>query len=113
MIPIGLPDDAARLAIWQRYVPEQVADVVDLPLLVDAHGGLLARRHRVRGAQRLAAGVRDGGRGPAATLAGDAGDRPLGPRTDDYLDAIANTRTTVSSETAAAFLEDIEALARV
>ena len=112
VIPIGLPDDAARLAIWRRYVPEQVADVVDLPLLVERTAGFspadieFAARSASQRAFETAVGA-------GSDAAGDAADRPLGPRTDDYLDAIANTRTTVSNETAAAFLEDIEALARV
>jgi len=36
-----------------------------------------------------------------------------GPSTQDYLDAIGDTRTTVSPEVQADFLEDIEALGRV
>ena len=36
-----------------------------------------------------------------------------GPSTQDYLDAIGDTRTTVSAEVQADFLEDIEALGRV
>jgi len=36
-----------------------------------------------------------------------------GPSTRDYLDAIGDTRTTVSAEVQADFLEDIEALGRV
>jgi len=36
-----------------------------------------------------------------------------GPATQDYLDAIAETRTTVSKEVHEQFLEDIDALGRV
>ena len=36
-----------------------------------------------------------------------------GPATQDYLDAIAETRTTVSKEVHEQFLEDIEDLGRV
>jgi hypothetical protein len=38
---------------------------------------------------------------------------PAGPTTDDYLAAIGSTRTTVSPQVAAEFLEDIERLARL
>ena len=111
VIPIGLPDEAARLAIWQRYVPEQVVDAIDLPLLVERTAGFspadieFAARSASQRAFETALGAGGG--------AGEVADRPLGPRTDDYLEAIAGTRTTVSKETAAEFLEDIEALARV
>jgi hypothetical protein len=36
-----------------------------------------------------------------------------GPATEDYLDAIGETRTTVSQEVHELFLEDIDALGRV
>jgi hypothetical protein len=36
-----------------------------------------------------------------------------GPSTQDYLDAVAETRTTVSAEVHQEFLEDIDALGRV
>ncbi|GAA2202158.1 ATP-binding protein [Sinomonas flava] len=49
--------------------------------------------------------------GPLAAGAGAPARR--GPTTQDYVDAIGETKTTVSDEVAAAFLEDIEELARV
>ncbi|WP_433875025.1 ATP-binding protein [Sinomonas atrocyanea] len=49
--------------------------------------------------------------GPLATGAGAQARR--GPTTQDYVDAIGETKTTVSEEVAAAFLEDIDELARV
>jgi len=36
-----------------------------------------------------------------------------GPSTEDYLDAISDTRTTVSAEVHQDFLEDIDSLGRV
>lgn len=36
MIPIGLPNDQARAAMWQRFIPAAVADEVDVALLVNA-----------------------------------------------------------------------------
>ncbi len=38
---------------------------------------------------------------------------PAGPSTQDYVSAIRSTRTTVSPQAAAEFLEDIERLARL
>lgn len=47
-------------------------------------------------------------------LSSDAGvDGAAGPSSSDYLDAVADTRATVSREVADAFLEDIELIARV
>lgn len=109
IIPIGLPDEAARLAIWRRYIPEAVADAVDLPLLVARTAGFspadieYAARSASQRAFEAALGAADG------TGAADA----AGPSTEHYLEAVAGTRTTVSPETTAEFLEDIEALARV
>ena len=54
----------------------------------------------------------DGG----AASGGDAASRAAvrkGPSTQDYLDAIGDTRTTVSDEVHQEFLEDIDALGRV
>lgn len=42
----------------------------------------------------------------------DAG-RPVGPCTDDYVQAIGATKATVSTDVAAAFLEVIASLARL
>lgn len=123
VIPIGLPDDAARLAIWQRYVPEQVAREVDLALLVERTAGFSpadiefaarsASQRAFEAAVRNGAADADAAARADASARTDASGRPAGPSTEDYLDAIGATRTTVSPETAEAFLEDIEALARV
>jgi GNAT superfamily N-acetyltransferase len=107
VIPIGLPDEAARLAIWQRYVPEPVVDGIDLDLLVERTAGFspadieFAARKAAQSAfeKAIAAGATEGA--------------PDGPHTADYLEAIDATRPTVSPEVAAEFLEDIELLARV
>ena len=107
VIPIGLPDGAARLAIWQRYVPAAVADTVDLGLLVERTAGFspadieFAARKAAQAAfeKAIARGADEGAAG--------------GPSTADYLEAIGATRPTVSPEIAAEFLEDIELLARV
>ena len=54
----------------------------------------------------------DGGLGSGGALSVRGAVRK-GPSTEDYLDAIADTRTTVSAEVHQEFLEDIDALGRV
>ena len=108
VIPIGLPDAAARLSIWERYVPRAVDGRVDLAALVAASDGFspadieYAARKASQNALENAVYSADESE-PART----------GPVTADYIAAIASTRTTVSAETAAEFLEDIDSLARI
>lgn len=40
IIPIGLPDAAARIAIWSRYVPSSVIEQVDFDALAEAGEGM-------------------------------------------------------------------------
>lgn len=107
VIPIGLPDEAARQAIWERYVPAAVAGTVDLGVLVEASEGFspadieYAAHRASQNALEKALYTAEGE--PGAT----------GPSTGDYLGAIQSTRTTVSAEVAAEFLEDIDRLARL
>ncbi|WBM79024.1 GNAT family N-acetyltransferase [Cryobacterium breve] len=109
VIPIGLPDAAARAAIWAGYVPAPVAGTVDFAALVEASAGFspadieYAARRASQEALERALFTAD--KVPA--------DAPSGPRTEDYLEAIRATRTTVSPQVAAEFLEDIERLARL
>ena len=107
VVPIGLPDAAARLAIWERYIPATVAGLVNLDALVVASDGFspadveyAARRASQEALER------------ALFEGGEAG-APAGPTTADYLSAIRATRTTVSAQVASEFLEDIERLARL
>ncbi len=107
VVPIGLPDDAARQAIWERYVPGSVAGAVDLDALVTASDGFspadieyAARRASQEALER-------------ALFAGADESAPGGPSTGDYISGIRATRTTVSAQVAAEFLEDIERLARL
>jgi SpoVK/Ycf46/Vps4 family AAA+-type ATPase len=110
VIPIGLPDVAARHAIWERYIPAGVTGLIDLDVLVASSDGFspadveyAARRASQEALERaLFDGV------DAAAPAG-----PAGPATEDYLSAIRSTRTTVSAQVATEFLEDIERLARL
>ncbi len=40
VIPIGLPDEEARFAIWGRYIPAGVVEGIDIATLVEASEGL-------------------------------------------------------------------------
>lgn len=109
VIPIGLPDEAARRAIWARYLPEAVAGTVDLaPLVASSEGFSPADiEHAARQASQTAFEVAleaPEGAGPGAVD---------GPSTAGYLAAVASTRATVSEEVAVSFSEDIATLARV
>jgi transitional endoplasmic reticulum ATPase len=107
VIPIGLPDTAARRAIWARYVPASVFEEIDLDQLVTMSDGFspadieYAARKASQHALEKSLDVPPDPR------------RTTGPCTEDYLEAIAATRATVSAEVAAAFLEDIASLARL
>ncbi|MGV9711794.1 ATP-binding protein [Gordonia sp. NPDC003424] len=104
VIPIGLPDDEARTAIWERFLPPAAEDVA-VPDLVRSSDGFTpadieyaARRAAQSSLER--------------SLAAGAG-FVVGPTTQDYLDALAETRATVSPEVVADFLEDIDRIARL
>jgi GNAT superfamily N-acetyltransferase len=106
VIPIGLPDDDAREAIWARYIPDAVEGSVDIRAIVGASEGyspadieFAARKASQSALER--------------SVYGPDGARILGPSTADYLAAVAETRATVSHIVADEFREDIEALARV
>jgi transitional endoplasmic reticulum ATPase len=122
VIPIGLPDAAARTAIWRGHFPP-AAGAIDLAALVDATEGFTpadieyaARRAAQASLERALPGSDEPGVGvgtsgsPAAAAAGEAAD---GPTTDDYLAAIRATRRTVADDVAADFLDDIDTLARL
>ncbi|TFB75913.1 GNAT family N-acetyltransferase [Cryobacterium glaciale] len=107
VVPIGLPDIAARQAIWERYIPEAVSDEVDLAVLVEQSDGFSPAdveyaAHRAS-QHALEKALYRAGDGPVIN----------GPSTEDYALAISETRRTVSDEVAAEFLEDIERLARL
>lgn len=126
VIPIGLPDDVARQAIWLRYIPESVAQDVDLERLVSTSDGFSpadiefsARKASQHALEKSVYGAASGG------SAGDVDDtaktddaaarvrRATGPTTEDYLEAIAQTRATVSAEVVHEFREDIKRIARL
>lgn len=97
ILPVGPPDEAAREAIWRRYLDSAVR-TVDLGRLVDASAMFtpadieFAAR---KGAQRAFE------REVSARTGAPAG-------TDDYLAAIADTRPTLTEAALTAFHEDIE-----
>lgn len=113
-IPIGLPDAAARQAIWERYVPPVSAGSVDLDAPVLGSDGFSPAdiEYAARTAsQRALENAMDAGHG--SIDADDPSRTALGPRTEDYLEAISATKATASSEVAAHFLKDIADLARL
>ncbi|MFQ4149285.1 GNAT family N-acetyltransferase [Arthrobacter sp. LAPM80] len=111
VIPIGLPDDEARTAMWNRFIPESVLADVDVPRLVAASTGFspadIEFAARSASQRALEKAVFDAGPGPGAD-----GAVRRGPVTADYLETIAETKATVSDAVAQDFLEDIDALAR-
>ncbi|WP_104177471.1 ATP-binding protein [Cryobacterium sp. Y50] len=107
VVPIGLPDVAARQAIWERYIPEAVSDEVDLAVLVEKSEGFSPADVEYA-AHRASQHALE-----KALYSADDGPAINGPRTEDYVTAISETRMTVSAEVAAEFLEDIERLARL
>jgi len=106
VVPIGLPDERARAAIWRSAIPRAARDGVDLAALVAASDGLSPAD--IEFASRAAAQSAL----ERAMRAGE-GERPGGPFTADYLTALSSTRPTVSAEAIRAFSEDISALARL
>jgi SpoVK/Ycf46/Vps4 family AAA+-type ATPase len=118
VIPIGLPDVHAREAMWQRFIPASVVDSVDVDLLVSRTEGFspadIEYAARSASQRALEKAVYDVGSSSGASGgSAPASDARKGPVTQDYLDAIAETRTTVSEEVHQDFLEDIDVLGRV
>lgn len=104
VIPIGLPDEQARTAIWKGYVPDSAVGV-DLAELVAMTDGFSPADIEFAARQASQA---------ALESAVDAGTPdPAGPYMSDYVAAVARTRATVSPEAAAEFLEDITTVGRV
>ena len=106
VIPIGLPDKTARESIWHRYIPPGSLESVDVTELVKRTDGFspadIEFAARKAAQKALESAVYDNGVSV-----------PTGPTTEDYLWAIGDTRMTVSGEMVGAFLEDIDALARL
>jgi len=97
VLPIGLPDDQARRAMWHRAMMDAGAEL-DVDRLVEASRGLTPADIE-HACQQAAAASFDrtlvsGTRSPAGTA--------------DYLDAVGATRPTLDDATVAAFQQDVE-----
>jgi SpoVK/Ycf46/Vps4 family AAA+-type ATPase len=112
VIPIGLPDAAARESIWTRYIPPQSLLLVDLAALVQRTNGFSPADIEYA-ARRASQAALENALGPHRDTAAPSEEAVTGPTTADYLTAIGQTRATVSSAVADQFLEDINALARI
>jgi transitional endoplasmic reticulum ATPase len=104
VIPIGLPDQQARDAIWRRYIPEAAVgvDVAELVAMTDGFSPADIEFAARKASQSALENAVDSG-----------ADEPEGPFMSDYTAAIAGTRATVSAQVAAGFLEDIETVGRL
>lgn len=113
VIPIGLPDQQARTAMWTRFIPAHIVDHIDVANLVAASDGFspadIEFAARSASQRALEKAMFDDDDAAAATAGGP---QTRGPVTADYLETIAETKATVSDAVAAGFLEDIAALAR-
>jgi len=98
VLPIGPPDPAARLAMWQRATTAAGSGEVDLQALVDASAGFTPA-DIVHASQQVAQATFE------ATLA--AGSR-VRAGTADYLSAVAATRPTLDAGDVTRFEADIE-----
>jgi SpoVK/Ycf46/Vps4 family AAA+-type ATPase len=101
VIPIGLPDQAARRAIWFRYLGPN-ATAVDLPQLVAASEMFTPAD--------IEFAARKGAQAAFEREVVERHGRPAG--TADYLTAIGDTRPSVTEALLAEFTEDIERYTR-
>ncbi|MEU1625615.1 GNAT family N-acetyltransferase [Streptomyces sp. NPDC020096] len=107
LIPVGPPDADARRAIWIRYIGPDRAATIDLDTLVEASDRFTPAD--IEYAARTAAQTAF-----ERHLAADPQQAEhLTQLTDDYLQAIANTRTTLTEEDIRAFDRDLRTAARV
>ena len=104
VIPIGLPDEEARTAIWGRYIPPAAGDI-DVRTLVEMTEGFSPADIEFAARKASQAALE------SAVASGDADAQ--GPHIEDYVAAITATRATVSAEVAAEFWEDIETVGRL
>ncbi len=105
IIPVGPPDATAREAMWNRFLPPAAARI-DVTALVTASESFtpadieFAGRKAAQAAfERFMSTHRDGAEVTVTT--------------EDYLEAIANTRPTLTSAMVEAFNADIESFARL
>jgi transitional endoplasmic reticulum ATPase len=108
VIPIGPPDETARAAIWERYIPDPVMALVDLDSLVRASNlftpadiEFAARKASQRALET------------AVYEQGSTNRDIHGPDTEDYVAAIQETRGTLTDTMVSEFNEDIERISRL
>ncbi|MFI1367086.1 ATP-binding protein [Streptomyces griseochromogenes] len=102
VIPIGPPDPTARAAIWARYL-RPASDSVDLDQLVRASE--LFTPADIEFAAR---------KGAQAAFEHEVTHRQGRPATtEDYMNAIADTRPTLTAQAIEEFTEDIETFSRL
>lgn len=91
--------------MWRRFIPERAAQAIDLSLLVQETDGFspadieYAARQASQRALEKAVYEED----PQGIV-----DVPKGPVTQEYLDSVAATRTTVRPDVLRDFREDID-----
>ena len=107
VLPIGLPDAAARRSIWERYIPPAVFASVDIPRLVASSEGFSPADIEFA-ARRAAQSALE-----KAIESDDASSPDHAAETADYVRAIESTTATVSSDTARSFDDDIRDFGRV
>jgi transitional endoplasmic reticulum ATPase len=103
LIPIGPPDDEARLAIWERYLTQMPHDGVDTAAIVE-QSGLFTPADIEFAARRTAQLVFE-------RVMFDHGEEVT--TTADVLAGIQQTRRTLTPETVAQFEQDIQSYARL
>jgi GNAT superfamily N-acetyltransferase len=108
VIPVGGPDAAARAAIWTRYIPPGVIEIVDVGRLVEASD--LFTPADIEFAAR-----KGSQRALELAVYGDEPVRPdvRGPTTADYLAALSQTRPTLTPAIVDEFADDIATIARL
>ncbi|MGC5221759.1 ATP-binding protein [Micromonospora sp. DT81.3] len=104
VIPIGLPDELARRAIWERYIPVAAVDI-DVKVLVEMTEGFSPAD--------IEFAARKASQSALESAVSSGVDDPDGPFLGDYVAAISATRATVSAKVAQEFWEDIENVGRL
>nr|WP_199315013.1 GNAT family N-acetyltransferase [Streptomyces cadmiisoli] len=102
VIPIGPPDPTARSAIWARYL-RTATDSIDVDRLVAAS--------ELFTPADIEFAARKGAQAAFEREVTDRQGRPAG--TDDYMAAIADTRSTLTPRLIEEFTEDIEKYSRL
>jgi SpoVK/Ycf46/Vps4 family AAA+-type ATPase len=108
VIPIGPPDATARAAIWESFVFRSSRSDVDIAMLVAATEYFTPAD--IEFASRSAA---QASFEREMSMISSQPDEPVGASTQDYLNALAQTRRTVSDLDIESFEEDIALYGRL